>query len=339
PNAEFTIYNEQGKEVVKGKTDEKGVAKFKLPYGKYTYKETIAPNGYVINEETFTFEIKENGEIIKHIVQDKKVEGELEITKVDIADGTTRIPNAEFTIYNEQGKEVVKGKTDEKGVAKFKLPYGKYTYKETIAPNGYVINEETFAFEIKEDGEIIKHIVQDKKVEGELEITKVDVADGNTKLPNAEFTIYNEQGKEVVKGKTDEKGVAKFKLPYGKYTYKETIAPNGYVINEETFAFEIKEDGEIIKHIVQDKKVEGELEITKVDVADGNTKLPNAEFTIYNEQGKEVVKGKTDEKGVAKFKLPYGKYTYKETIAPNGYVINEETFAFEIKEDGEIIKH
>ncbi|WP_413226583.1 SpaA isopeptide-forming pilin-related protein, partial [Bacillus sp. CH140a_4T] len=32
------------------------------------YKETIAPNGYVINEETFTFEIKEDGEIIKHIV-------------------------------------------------------------------------------------------------------------------------------------------------------------------------------------------------------------------------------------------------------------------------------
>ena len=64
---------------------------------------------------------------------------------------------------NEQGKEVVKGKTNEQGIAKFKLPYGKYTYKETIAPNGYVINEETFGFEIKEDGEIIKHIVKNKK--------------------------------------------------------------------------------------------------------------------------------------------------------------------------------
>ncbi|MEN1939453.1 SpaA isopeptide-forming pilin-related protein, partial [Paenibacillus sp. 102] len=169
-------------------------------------------------------------------------------------------------------------------------------------------------FEIKQDGEIIKHVVQDKKVTGSLEITKVDVADGNTKLPGAEFTIYDEQGKEVVKGKTDEKGIAKFeKLPYGKYTYKETFAPEGYLINEETFSFEIKQDGEIIKHVVQDKKVTGSLEITKVDVADGNTKLPGAEFTIYDEQGKEVVKGKTDEKGIAKFeKLPYGKYTYKE---------------------------
>ncbi|PHG64106.1 prealbumin-like fold domain-containing protein, partial [Bacillus toyonensis] len=80
---------------------------------------------------------------------------------------------------------------------------------------------------------------------------------GNNKLPNAEFTIYNEQGQEVVKGKTNEEGIAKFeKLPYGKYTYKETFAPEGYLINEETFSFEIKEDGEIIKHTVQDKKKE-----------------------------------------------------------------------------------
>ncbi len=64
----------QEKEVVKGKTDDKGIAKFeKLPFGKYTYKETIAPNGYILNEETFSFEIKENGQIIKHIVKDEKI--------------------------------------------------------------------------------------------------------------------------------------------------------------------------------------------------------------------------------------------------------------------------
>ncbi|MGY6387204.1 MSCRAMM family protein, partial [Bacillus cereus] len=134
------------------------------------------------------------------------------------------------------------------------------------------------------------------KIRGSIEITKVDVADGNNKLPGAEFTIYNEQGQEVVKGKTNEQGVAKFdKLPAGKYTYKETLAPQGYVSHEETFSFEIKTDGEIIKHTVKNKKIEGSLEITKVDVADGNNKLPGAEFTIYNEQGQEVVKGKTNE--------------------------------------------
>ncbi len=282
-------------------------------------------------EKTLTFEVKNQG-----------ITGSLEITKVDVADGNNKLPNAEFTIFNEEGKEVVKGKTNAEGIAKFeKLPFGKYTYRETLAPEGYVLNEETFSFEIKENGQIIKHIVEDKKIEGSLEITKVDVADGNNKLPNAEFTIFNEEGKEVVKGKTNAEGIAKFeKLPFGKYTYRETLAPEGYVLNEETFSFEIKENGQIIKHIVEDKKIEGSLEITKVDVANGNNKLPNAEFTIFNEEGKEVVKGKTNAEGIAKFeKLPFGKYTYRETLAPEGYVLNEETFSFEIKENGQIIKH
>ena len=96
--------------------------------------------------------------------------------------------------------------------------------------------------------------LKNENVKGELEITKVDIADGNTKLPNAEFTIYNEQGKEVVKGKTNEQGIAKFKLPYGKYTYKETIAPNGYVINEETFAFEIKRMDKLLNILFKIRK-------------------------------------------------------------------------------------
>lgn len=44
-----------------------------------------------------------------------------------------------------------------------KLPYGKYTYKETFAQEGYLLNEEMFSFEIKEDGQIIKHTVKDQK--------------------------------------------------------------------------------------------------------------------------------------------------------------------------------
>ncbi|MBJ7968251.1 adhesin, partial [Bacillus cereus] len=84
-------------------------------------------------------------------------------------------------------------------------------------------------------------------------------------------------------------------------------------------------DGEIIKHTVTNKKITGTMEITKEDAADGNVKIPDAEFTIYDKGGNEVVKGKTDENGIATFpNLPFGEYTYKETIAPNGYVLNEE---------------
>ncbi|WP_431603234.1 SpaA isopeptide-forming pilin-related protein [Bacillus albus] len=255
--AVFILADENGKQISEHKTDKNGLIKIdNLTFGKYQFIEKASPNGYILVKEPIPFSITENGKTIELVAKNNQIKGSLEITKVDVADGNNKLPNAEFTIYNEQGQEIVKNKTNEDGIAKFeKLPFGKYKYRETLAPEGYVLNEETFEFEIKEDGQIIKHVVEDRKIEGTLEITKVDVADGNNKLPNAEFTIYNEQGQEIVKNKTNEDGIAKFeKLPYGKYTYKETFAPEGYLINEETFSFEIKEDGEIIKHTVQDKK-------------------------------------------------------------------------------------
>ncbi|MGE6553483.1 SpaA isopeptide-forming pilin-related protein, partial [Bacillus mycoides] len=257
--AVFILADAKGNLIHEYTTDKEGLIKVdNLKYGEYQFIEKSSPVGYMLVKELIPFSIKENGKKIELIAKNTQIKGSLEITKVNVADGNNKLPNAEFTIYNEQGKEVVRGKTNEQGIAKFeKLPSGKYTYKETLAPAGYVISEETFSFEIMQDGEIIKHIVKDKKIEGSLEITKVDVADGNNKLPGAEFTIYNEKGEEVVKGKTNEQGIAKFeRLPYGKYTYKETLAPDGYLINEETFSFEIKADSEIIKHTVQDKKKE-----------------------------------------------------------------------------------
>ncbi|MEH7459721.1 SpaA isopeptide-forming pilin-related protein [Bacillus sp. JJ1127] len=281
--AVFELKDASGKVIGEYKTDKNGEVNVKdLAYGKYSFVEKASPNGYVLVTEPIVFEIKEHGKIIELLAVNHLIKGNLEITKVDVADGNNKLPNAEFTIYNEAGKEVVKGKTDDKGIAKFeKLPFGKYTYKETVAPNGYVVSEETFPFEITKDGDIIKHIVENKKITGTFEITKVDVADGNNKLPDAEFTIYNEAGKEVVKGKTDKNGIAKFeKLPYGKYTYKETIAPNGYLINEETFSFEIKKDGDIIRHTVKDQKK---------PVTSGTTQKPE-DKTPTKEKPKEQVK-------------------------------------------------
>ncbi|WP_133015314.1 Cna B-type domain-containing protein [Clostridium cuniculi] len=84
-------------------------------------------------------------------------------------------------------------------------------------------------------------------------------------------------------------------------------------------------------------KIVGKLEITKTDVADG-TLLPNAGFRIYDENKNVISEGRTDEKGIATFELGYGKYYYQEFDAPEGYVIDETLFPFEIKTNGEIVK-
>ena len=99
-------------------------------------------------------------------------------------------------------KVVGEYKTDKNGEINVKdLAYGKYSFVEKASPNGYVLVKEPIMFEIKEHGKIIELLAVNHLIKGDLEITKVDVADGNNKLPNAEFTIYNEAGKEVVKGK------------------------------------------------------------------------------------------------------------------------------------------
>ncbi|HDR8116431.1 TPA: Cys-Gln thioester bond-forming surface protein [Bacillus cereus] len=209
-------------------------------------KNGIAEMG---NLELGTYTVKE--------VKNDQVKGNVQLLKVD-EDGKTKLEGAVFILADEKGKKISEHKTDKNGLIKIdNIPFGKYQFIEKTSPAGYVLVKEPIPFSITENGKTIELVAKNTKIRGTIEITKVDIADGNNKLPGAEFTIYNEQGQEVVKGKTNEQGIAKFeKLPAGKYTYKETFAPEGYLINEETFSFEIKTDGEIIKHVVADQKKE-----------------------------------------------------------------------------------
>ncbi|WP_242218064.1 SpaA isopeptide-forming pilin-related protein [Bacillus cereus group sp. BfR-BA-01380] len=313
-----------------------GAFKFRLK-STLTNLQAIAFDGGKIVQNIGVLLQKNSENISTELVVNWETLGSLQIMK--LGEKKQPLKGAVFEVSSEKGDIKKNITTNDQGIAELhQLPIGTYIVKEIQAPDGYILDDTAKKIEVKA-GETALLEVKNENIQGQLEIAKVDSTDNNKKLPNAEFTIYDMQGKEVTKGKTDKNGVATFKLPYGKYTYKETLAPDGYVINNETFSFEIKEDGQIIKHTVNDKKIFGELLISKVDSANNDTKLPNAEFTIYDMQGKEVTKGKTDKNGVATFKLPYGKYTYKETLAPDGYVINDETFSFEIKEDGQIIKH
>lgn len=220
------------------------------------------------------------------------------------------------------------------------LKFGDYYFKEVETLEGYVLGEEPSNFSITEHGVTVELTKENRLIEAPVEITKVDINDCTIQLPDTGIKIYEEDGETVVvDGRTDENGVFSFgPLPYGKYWYQEYDAPEGYVIDTEKYPFEIREDGEIVKVQMVNKKKEGELEITKVDVSDG-TLLPDTTFAIYGEDGEEVlVKGKTDENGIARFKLEYGKYYYQEIEAPKGYMIDQTKFPFEIKEDGEVVK-
>ncbi|MEH7536455.1 TQXA domain-containing protein [Bacillus toyonensis] len=338
--AVFEVFNANNESVGKITTGADGTAELNnLQIGTYTVKEIKAPTGYVSGDKPQTIEVK-TGETGAVQVVNNKVKGNIEIKK--LSDSGKILPNVEFTVFTEDGKEVKKIVTKENGIAKVEdLTYGKYYFLETKTPNGYLENKTKYPFEIKEHNKTLTFTVENTEVKGSVKLLKVDNEDISKKLEGAVFELKDASGKVIGEYKTDKKGEVNVKnLAYGKYSFVEKASPNGYILIKEPIVFEIKEHGKIIELLAVNHLIKGDLEITKVDVADGNNKLPNAEFTIYNEAGKEVVKGKTDDKGIAKFeKLPFGKYTYKETVAPKGYVLNEETFSFEIKENGQIIKH
>ncbi|HDW3055148.1 TPA: VaFE repeat-containing surface-anchored protein [Bacillus cereus] len=240
-----------------------------IEMGSYVVKEIQSPVGYILNDTPQTLEVK-TGEIVTWIAENKQIKGNVQLLKVDAEHPEKKVAGVTFQLKNSAGKVISEHTTDENGRIKVEnIPFGSYTFVESKAKEGYVLSQEPIPFQIAEHGKTIELEAKNAPIYGELEITKIDVADGNNKLPNAEFTIFNVEGKEVVKGKTNAEGIAKFEnLPFGKYTYRETGAPDGYMLNEETFSFEIKQNGEIVKHIVADEKIPS-IQTTATDKTDG----------------------------------------------------------------------
>ena len=144
--------------------------------------------------------------------------------------------------------------------------------------------------------------VTNTKISGKLEITKTDVADG-TLLPNAGFRVYDENKNVIVEGYTNEQGVATFELGYGKYYYQEFDAPEGYLIDETLFPFEIKADGEIVKAEMTNKKIEVSIdENDKIDEEDApNNDIVNNE---RNNNGKNITNNTENNENITVNTLP-----------------------------------
>ncbi|MDU2654189.1 MAG: SpaA isopeptide-forming pilin-related protein [Clostridium perfringens] len=319
-------------------TSSKEGNKFNLPEGKYTFEETLAPEGYRINKEVGTFEIKD-GQITKANLKDERKQGDLIFTKTDVTTGKV-IEGAKIKITCTEGLsegKVIEFTSSEDG-NKFTLDEGKYTFEEISAPNGYRINKEVGTFEIK-DGEITKANLKNERKQGDLEFTKTDVTTGKV-IEGAKIKITCIEG--LSEGKVIEftsfNDVNKFTLDEGKYTFEEISAPNGYEINKEVGTFEIK-DGQVTKANLKDERTTGILEFTKTDVATGEI-LDGAKIKIECLEGLD--QGKviefTSSKEGNKFTLAKGKYRISETQAPNGYELTTETGEFEINEQGQVVK-
>lgn len=279
--------------------------------------------------------------------------------KVNVSDGDLKIiktsddghvSGIEFTVTGDSINETVK--TDDSGnIEIHNLKPGKYSVKEHVAEGYIPQNEQTVTVEA---GKTAVVSFSNVTIRGKVELTKVDADYPENKLTGAVFEVYSDTDAngefdadtdEFVGNMTEaETGVYRMSdLKYGVYFAHEQAAPEGFIQDESYYRFSIITDGETA--VVENKAgvgfinkpVTSKLVITKTDVSNGDL-LPSAGFRIKDSDGNVVAEGYTDENGIAEFTLRYGRYTYEEFDAPDGYMIDTEPHEFEITEDGAIIK-
>ena len=156
--------------------------------------------------------------------------------------------------------------TDGKGRFEGELPFAKYYVLELQTAEGFILNNTKYPVDASYTGEnnVVTRIkvnggepIVNKRALGELRILKLD-AHTHEPLQGAKFGLY--QGDEKIgEGVTDENGYVKFTdLPCGEYQVRELEAPEGYVLVEEIWTINIREDGQKVLLEVLNQKQPGE---------------------------------------------------------------------------------
>ncbi|WP_097006323.1 SpaA isopeptide-forming pilin-related protein [Lacrimispora amygdalina] len=241
-----------------------------IPDEVYTVREVTAPEGWAKAPDQ-TFSPNKDGTIkMVHIVDKEKDKDHnpdkptITIRKTDSASLSMGIPGAEYTIYDSHGNKYKSVITDNNGEATFTRPNsGTYTYRETKAPEGYMLDNTIYSFTVS-DGIVSGNLNLVDYKKPEIDIMKKDI---NTLelLPGAKLEIYDSQGNKVTEGETGLDGIFVFMPDYDDtYTVVEVKAPDGYRLDKKRY----------ITFTVRDGKVNGET-------------------TMYNSRDKEKI-GKID---------------------------------------------
>lgn len=334
-NVTFEIYDEEGYLVNTVVTDENGKANVNVGYGTYYFKETQAPEGYIMDETLYRFKVDEENRTFYQTVTNERHKGSLLIVKTD--EDQTPIAGVEFKILDANKNEITTITTNEKGLAGVKnLPLGTYYYQEVKAPDYVMIDNGVYEFKLETKDQIVRKDIVNEKVKGSLKITKVN--DDDRAIANVKFNILDENKNLVETVVTDKDGIAVSKeLTPGTYYYKEVEVPNGYVLDSNEYKFEITSEGKLVAVKVVNHYAKGSLKIVKIDTND--TPLEGVEFDILDESKNVVDHIVTDKDGVATSKeLPLGTYFYKETKAPDNVVMDEAEHKFVLTDNNQVIQ-
>lgn len=217
---------------------------------------------YVLDEEIKEIELKEN-QIVDLKLENEKIKGQIEITKVDKKNNSKVLEGAEFGVYDTNNNLIEKITTNAEGKAITGLLLkGKYTIKELSTGSiYYLLNEETFNAEIIKHKEIITVMIDNEPVDIKVDVEKTGTVETKpnekveynfTNIANTSnifldnFKWYEYLPTDYVLLKTIETGTWKQELEYSIYV--KTNKSDGYTLFKENlnsktnYTFDMQED-------------------------------------------------------------------------------------------------
>lgn len=368
-------------------TDETGLAESKPLYlGKYEIREITAPTGYVLNTEVHTAELVYAGQEVEITetaadFYNERQKATVSLDKVIEQNAQFKIGmNGEivavaFGLFAAEDLTAANGSiipanglleilsVDENGhaVCKTDLPFGSYYLRELSTDGHYILSDEKYPIDFDyagQDTALVEIKVNDGKpigndlICGEIHGLKKD-EDGNALggavigLFKADCTEFTRENAILTAVSKEDGGFSFADVPYGNWIVREIEAPSGFVLSDKTFAVTVDKDGVVIEVEIENTRIRGTVQLTKVDKDYPDNKLTGAEFTVYRDSNgnKELdaddeLLGTLIETGTGVYEMPgliYGGYFVKETKAPEGFYLDEHANYFEIVEHGKTV--
>lgn len=303
-----------------------------LQLGKYSIKETATQTGFVLDENTYDFDIEYAGQMIdvveiKQAYVNERQKLDLQITKTFEDEDKDAYKDVVFGVYSKNDitlndKVIIPADglvgtltidEDGKNIEQLDLPTGEYYVKELETNVGFKLDEEKHDFTFDYDADTTKPTVTvsmdlyNEKRRLELDVNKVDKDHHDHFLNGAIFEVYD---------KTAD-------------AYVTTLASGQLMITgeekDEEYEISKKEDfSKIIKTVKTDENKQIVL-----DIDDGtyySRKAGSDEVT------KHVIK---DGKAVLSDAIYGHEYEFKEIKAPTSYQLADKTKAYKVEADKE----
>ena len=252
--------------------DENGhaVCNTDLPFGSYYLKELSTDGHYILSDEKYPIvfeyagqdtalvEIKANGGAP---IENKLLYGEIHGLKKDedgsgLAGALIGLFRADCTEFTTENAILTATSAGNGNFSFVRVPYGNWIVREIEAPTGFVLSEKTYPVTVDADGAVIEVEIENTRIRGTVQLTKADRDYPDNKLTGAEFTVYRDSNgnKELdaddeLVGTLTETGIGVYEMPdllYGGYFIKETKAPEGFYLDDNTYYFEITEDSKTV---------------------------------------------------------------------------------------------